>query len=64
MMVKKVTDLDILRRMWELSRLEQSPTDDEVEEFSELKDQLERSLEQSLALEERTRRLVRYLLAA
>jgi hypothetical protein len=63
-MNQEKTDLHVLKRMWELSRLENAPTTDQVKEFSQLKEKLERRLEKSLELEDRTRRLARYLKAA
>jgi hypothetical protein len=63
-MEKEQTDFDVLKRLWELSRLEQTPTIDHKKEFVELKDEFEQRLEKSLALEERTRRLARCLKAA
>jgi hypothetical protein len=63
-MEEAATDADVLNRLWELSRLEHPPTAREEREFALLKYQLERSLERSMVLEERTKRLVRYLKAA
>jgi hypothetical protein len=63
-MEKGKTDFDVLKRLWELSRLEQTPTDQQDKEFSQLKDELEHRLEKSVSLEEKTSRLVRYLKAA
>jgi hypothetical protein len=63
-MEKEKTDFDVLKRLWELSRLEQTPTIDQKKEFFELKDEFEQRLEKSLSLEERTRRLARCLKAA
>jgi len=59
-----LTDLDVLKRLSELSKLEQKPTPRQKKEFIRLKGELERRLEESLALEERTIRLVRFLKAA
>jgi hypothetical protein len=59
-----VCDFVVLKRLWDLSRLEHRPTADQEKEFVALKDTLERGLEKSLALEDRTRRLARYLKAA
>ncbi len=63
-MEKERTDFDVLERLLELSRLEQTPTTDQENEFSELTGKLERRFEKSLAFEDRTRRLARYLRAA
>jgi hypothetical protein len=63
-MEEEAVDANVLRRLWELSRLEHPPTAHEEKEFTLLKYQLERSLERSMVLEKRTRRLVRYLKAA
>ena len=63
-MRNQATDYDVLKRLWELSRLDQKPTVDQEKEFSRLKGRLERRLEKSLELEEKTVRLARFLKAA
>ena len=57
-------DFNMLSRLWELSRMEQVPTAAQEKEFSELSNKLERKLQQSLVLEDKTLKLVKYLKAA
>ena len=63
-MKNETTDYDVLQKLLELSRLEQAPTPEQEKAFSELKDEFSRSVNKSLELEDRTRRLARYLKAA
>jgi hypothetical protein len=63
-MEQEIADFYVLERLLVLSRLERTPTADEEKEHCQLQDELKCRLANSISLEGRTTRLVRYLKAA
>jgi len=61
---KQARDLDLLKRLWTLSCLEQKPTAAQKKEFAKLTGEYQQRLRKLLVLEDRTLRLARYLKAA
>ena len=57
-------DMDLLNRLLELSRLEKTPTAAQEKEFSRLQSEMALRLKKSMEIEDKTRRLLRYLKAA
>ena len=61
---KEMTDLQLLEELLGFTRVDRKPSNEQLMEFSKLKDELENRLKKEMCLEKRTCRLIRCLKAA